>query len=116
MTRYMLSVWYPAEATMPAPAELDRITRDVGAVHRALQDAGAWVFGAGLHDPATATVVDARDGRPLVTDGPFAETKEVLGGFSVIDVADLDAALAWGERMSQATTCSIEVRPVQPEA
>ena len=116
MTRYMLSVWYPGDATMPTPDELERIARDVGAVHQALQDAGAWVFGAALHDPTTATVVDARDGRPLTTDGPFVETKEVLGGFSVIDVADLDAALAWGERMSQATTCPIEVRPFQSEA
>ena len=113
MTQYLLSVWYPEGATAPSSDELDQITHDVTAVHEALQDEGAWVFGGGLHAPDTATVVDARGGRVATTDGPFAETKEVLGGFSVIDVADLDVALAWAERMSEATTCPIEVRPFQ---
>jgi hypothetical protein len=115
MTQYMLSVWYPADATAPHPDELGRITRDVEAVHQQLRDAGSWVFGGGLHDPSTATVVEARGGRAVTTDGPFAETKEVLGGFSVVDVADLDVALAWAERMSEATTCPIEVRPFQDQ-
>lgn len=113
MTQYMLSVWYPADAVQPAPDELATITRDVESVHRQLQDEGSWVFGGGLHDPTTATVVMTRGGRAVTTDGPFVETKEVLGGFSVIDVADLDAALAWADRMSEATTCPIEVRPFQ---
>jgi hypothetical protein len=113
MTHYLLSVWYPAGATAPTPDELATITRDVEAVHQQLQTVGAGVFGGGLHAPDTATVVDARGGGALTTDGPFVETKEVLGGFSVIDVADLDAALAWAERMSEATTCPIEVRPFQ---
>lgn len=113
MTRYMLSVWYEAGSVAPAPDELERITRDVDAVHRQLRDEGAWVFGGGLHDPSTATVVRARGGRAATTDGPFVETKEVLGGFSVIDVADLDVALTWAERMAEATTCPIEVRPFE---
>ncbi len=118
MTQYMMSVWYPADSAAPGPEELSRITRDVGAVHQQLQEEGAWVFGGGLHGPDTATVVHARNGRAMTTDGPFVETKEVLGGFSVIDVDDLDAALAWAERMSEATTCPIEVRPLhgQPDA
>jgi hypothetical protein len=111
MTRYLMSVWYPADATQPTPDELARISRDVETVHQQLQAEGAWVFGGGLHDPTTATVVESRGGRPVTTDGPFVETKEVLGGFSVIDVADLDVALGWAERMSEATTCPIEVRP-----
>ena len=115
MSHYLLSVWYPAGSTAPAPEELERISRDVTAVHEALQAEGAWVYGGGLHDPTTATVVASRGGRATTTDGPFVETKEVLGGFSVIDVADLDAALAWAERMSEATTCPIEVRPFQDE-
>jgi hypothetical protein len=113
MTHYLLSVWYPAEATAPSTEELERITRDTDAVHQRLRDEGAWVFGGGLHDPTTATVVTTRGGRTVTTDGPFAETKEVLGGLSVIDVADLDVALRWADRMSEATTCPIEVRPFQ---
>jgi hypothetical protein len=116
MTRYLLSVWYPGGSTAPTPGELERITRDVTGVHDELAAAGAWVFGGGLHDPTTATVVEARGGGAVTTDGPFVETKEVLGGFSVIDVADLDAALRWAERMSEATTCPIEVRPFQDGA
>ncbi len=80
-------------------------------MHQQLKDEGAWVFGGGLHDPTTSSVVESRGGQAVTTDGPFVETKEVLGGFSVIEVTDLDVALAWAERMSQATTCPIEVRP-----
>ena len=111
MTRYLMSVYYPAGSTPPSPDELTRITAEVDRVHSELQNAGAWVFGGGLHHPSTATVVHARGGDVLTTDGPFAETREVLGGFSVIDVSDLDEALAWGEKLSRATTCPIEVRP-----
>ena len=111
MTRYLMSVWYPAGSTAPSAEELEGITRDVEAVHQRLRDQGAWVFGGGLHDPSTATVVESRGGRAMSTDGPFVETKEVLGGFSVIDVTDLDVALAWAERLARATTCPIEVRP-----
>lgn len=115
MTQYMLAVWYPGDAVAPSPDELERITRDVEAIHQALEVEGSWVFGGGLHDPTTATVVESRGGRPITTDGPFVETKEALGGFSVIDVTDLDAALKWAERMSEATTCPIEVRPFQSQ-
>ena len=115
MTRYLLSVYYPAGSTQPPPEELRQITKDVTAVHEQLEAEGAWVFGGGLHDASTATVVRARNGEVLTTDGPFVETKEQLGGFSIIDVADLDAALAWAEKVSQATTCPIEVRPLQDE-
>ncbi len=115
MTKYLLSVYYDEGSVQPTPDELARITSNVEAVHRELQDARAWVFGGGLHDPDTATVVRARNGQVMTTDGPFVETKEQLGGFSVIDVADLDAALAWAHRMSEATTCAIEVRPFLDE-
>lgn len=113
MTQYMMSVWYPADADAPSADVLERITLDVEAIHQQLRDEGSWVFGGGLHDPTTATVVQSRGGRSVMTDGPFVETKEVLGGFSVIDVADLDIALAWADSLSQATTCPIEVRPFQ---
>jgi hypothetical protein len=116
MTRYMMSVCYPADSTMPSPEELAVIGQEVTAVHEALAAEGSWVFGGALHDPSTATVVTARDGSVVTTDGPFVDTKEVIGGFSVIDVPDLDRALAWAERLSVATTCPIEVRPFMDEA
>lgn len=111
MTQYLMSVYYDEGTSQPPAQELAQITRNVDAVHQHLRDEGAWVFGGGLHDASSATVVRTRGGRVVTTDGPFVETKEQLGGFSVIDVADLDAALAWAERMSDATTCPIEVRP-----
>lgn len=110
MPRYLMSVCYPVGSTMPSEDELATITRDVSEVHRALEADGAWVTGGGLHDPSTATVVTATAGSVAATDGPFVETKEVIGGLSIIDVADLDTAKAWAARMSAATTCPIEVR------
>jgi hypothetical protein len=115
MAQYLLSVYYPAGAVQPAPEELEQIVRAVAAYHQEAKDAGAWVFGGALHDATTATVVQVRGGRVLTTDGPFAETKEQLGGFSIIDVPDLDAALGWAEKAARATTCPIEVRPFQDD-
>ena len=116
MTRYLMSVCYAAGSTAPTAEELEQITHDVTEVHRQLREEGAWVFGGGLHDPSTATVVTARDGSALTTDGPFLDTKEVIGGLSIVDLPDMDAALRWAERMSAATTCPIEVRPFHDEA
>lgn len=115
MTKYLLSVYYDADAVQPPDEELAPIVANVEAVHDALRAEGAWVFGGGLHDATTATVIRARNGQAVTTDGPFVETREQLGGFSVIEAPDLDAALAWAERMSQATTCAIEVRPFLAE-
>jgi hypothetical protein len=115
MTQYLLSVYYPAGAQKPAPDELAEITKNVEALHDGLMAEGVWVFGGALHEASTATVVRMRNGEVLTTDGPFAETKEQLGGFSIIDVPDLDAALAWAQKTAQATTCPIEVRPFQDE-
>jgi hypothetical protein len=111
MTRYLMSVCYPADSTIPSPDELDAIGRAVTEVHLDLEAHGSWVFGGALHDPSTASVVVARDGSAVTTDGPFVDAKETIGGFSIIDVVDLDAALGWAERLSVATTCPIEVRP-----
>jgi hypothetical protein len=106
MTRYLLSVYQPAGEP---PEDLDEIMGDVRALDEEMRAAGVWVFSGGLHPPDTATVV--RD--DLVTDGPFIEAKEHLGGFTVIDAPDLDAALEWARRASRATTLPIEVRPFQ---
>jgi hypothetical protein len=115
MTRYLMSVCYAPDSTPPGSEALATIMADVTEVHHQLEAEGSWVFGGGLHDPSTATVVTARDGSVVTTDGPFIDTKEVIGGFSIIDVADLDAALVWAERISRATRCAIEVRPFVDE-
>jgi hypothetical protein len=111
MPQYLLSVLEPSEGA--PPANLDRIMADVGAVDSAMHQAGVWVFAGGLHAPGTATVLRVSDGEVVTTDGPYIEGKEHLGGFSIIDVPDLDAALAWGTRLARATTLPIEVRPFQ---
>jgi hypothetical protein len=80
----------------------------------AMAQAGIIVKGDGLHGPQTATTVRIRDGKRVVQDGPFADTKEQLGGYFVIEVPDLDAALAWAARAPSALTASVEVRPVLP--
>lgn len=114
MKQYLLSVYQP-EGPPPDSQALDRIMRDVRALREDMKAAGAWVFTAGLHPPSTATVVRVNGGKPLMTDGPFAEGKEHIGGFSVIRAADLDAALEWGARLARATTLPIEVRPIHEE-
>ena len=76
-----------------------------------MKAAGAWVFSARLHEPTTATVVRVSNGEVLTTDGPFVETKDHLGGFYVIEAADLDAALAWASKVTEAVGAPIEVRP-----
>jgi hypothetical protein len=115
MKQYLLSV-YHAEDERPAPDVAEQISRDVAALNAELQSAGAWVFAAGLFPSSTATVVRARDGDILVTDGPFAESKEHIGGFWVIKAADLDAALEWGRKATRACAVPVEVRPLQEEA
>ncbi|GIH80543.1 YciI family protein [Planobispora longispora] len=115
MKQYLLSIYQPDGGT-PPPEVLEPVMRDVEALDRELRAAGAWVFAGGLHAPETATVVRARDGETLVTDGPYIEGKEHIGGFTIIKAPDLDAALEWGRRLSEATTLPIEVRPFHGEA
>ncbi len=97
MKQYLLSMYQP-EGGVPPPEFLEKVMRDVGALRRELEAKGAWVFGGGLHDPSTATVVRLQDGEVLTTDGPFAEGKEHIGGFTIIKAPDLDAALEWGRQ------------------
>ncbi|HEX6509596.1 MAG TPA: YciI family protein [Chloroflexota bacterium] len=114
MTHYLLSVITP-EGDPPPPEILEPIMRNVDAFNQELKAAGAWVFSAGLHAPSTATIVRLKDGEVLTTDGPFAEGKEYVGGFSIIKAPELDAALEWGRKATLATTLPIEVRPfVEP--
>jgi hypothetical protein len=115
MPRYLLSVYQP-DGPAPPPEVLERISGDLEALNAELKAAGAWVFAGGLHPPGTATVVRVRDGEVLTTDGPFAEGKEHIGGFTVVTAPDLDAALEWGRKLATATTLPIEVRPFQDGA
>ena len=114
MTQYLLSVMQP-DGDPPPPEELAKIMRDLDTFHRELKAASAWVFAGGLHDPSTATVVRFRDGDVLLSDGPFAEGKEYLGGLCIVKAPDLDSALEWGRKVARATTLPIEVRPFQAE-
>jgi hypothetical protein len=112
--KYLLSVYQP-EGDPPPPDVLDKVMRDLDALNQELKAAGAWVFAGGLHSPSTATVVRVQGGEVLTTDGPFAEGKEHLGGFTIIQAPDLDSALEWGRKLARATTLPIEVRPFQDE-
>jgi hypothetical protein len=112
MNQYLLSIYQP-DGDAPPPDVLEPVMRDVDALRHELKAVGAWVFAGGLHPPSTATVVRIQDGQYLMTDGPFTEGKEHIGGFCVIKAADLDAALEWGRKLARATTLPIEVRPLQ---
>jgi hypothetical protein len=116
MPMYLLSVCYQPDAQQPPPEELDRIMADVAALNEEMAAEGVWVFGGGLHDASTSTVISDHDGKVVLTDGPFIESKEQIGGLSIINTADLDAALGWAGRMSAAITVPIEVRPFQHAA
>ena len=111
MNQYLLTVCYPPGSPMPEPAQLQKIMTDVGEVRDAMQAAGVWVFAGGLHPPDSATVVRVRDHEVLMTDGPFTEGKEHIGGITIVQVADLDGALYWAGKLSAATTTPVEVWP-----
>ena len=115
MTQYLLSVHMVEGAQVPSPEEIAQAYKDVDTVNSELQAAGVWVFAGGLHPADTATVVRVKDGEVVATDGPFAETKEQLGGFWVIEAPDLDAALDWAAKCAAACKEPVEVRPFQAE-
>ena len=114
MKEYLLSVYQPDGDPPPADV-LERIAREVGVVNEELRRAGAWVFSGGLHAPSTATVIDPRRDDLPMTDGPYVEGKEHIGGLSIIRASSLDEALSWGRKLARATTLPIEVRPFQGE-
>ena len=112
MQQYLLSVMQP-DGDPPPPEDLESIVRDLSVFHDELHAAGAWVFAGGLHPADVSTVVRVQDGDVLVTDGPYVEGKEHLGGICIVQADDLDAALEWGRKAAAATTLPIEVRPFQ---
>jgi len=115
MKQYLLAVHMVEGEEPPSAEAMEQAYKDVDALNTQLQAEGAWVFAGGLHLPATATVVRVSDGEILTTDGPFAETKEQLGGFWVIKAADLDDALAWAAKATRACRQPVEVRPFQED-
>jgi len=115
MTQYLLSVHMVEGEPLPEPDVMARMYKDVDTFNEEVKAAGAWVFAGGLHPSDTATTVRVTNGEVLTTDGPFAETKEQLGGFWVIEAPDLDAALAWAAKGAAACQGPVEVRPFQDE-
>ncbi len=94
------------------PEQQQQVSQAYGAVTQEMEQKGVLVAGDGLYPTATATTVRVREGEREVTDGPFAETKEALGGFYVLDVKDLDEAIDWAAKLPTANFGSIEIRPV----
>ncbi|MFW3172780.1 YciI family protein [Geodermatophilus sp. CPCC 206100] len=112
MAQYLLTIYQPDGGEPPVEV-LEPIMRDLDAVNREMREAGAWVFAGGLHPPETATVARPSGDEVLLTDGPYLEGKEHVGGFTVVEAPDLDAALEWGRKLARAITLPIEVRPLQ---
>jgi hypothetical protein len=113
MPQYLLSV-HTAQGQPRAPMseeEMRQFMERIGVLEEEMKSAGAWVFSGRLHEPETATVVRMSEGEVLTTDGPFAEAKEHLGGFYIIEAEDLDDALAWASKVTGAIKAPIEVRP-----
>ena len=111
MKQYLLSIYQP-DGPAPEPAVLEPILRELDALNNEIRAAGAWVFAAGLQPPETATVLQAKGDDLLVTDGPFTEGKEHLGGFTVIQVETEDEALEWSRKLARVLSpLHVEVRP-----
>jgi len=113
MPQYLLGVWHDddyADLDVSSP-DMQRLFAQVSALNGEMEQAGAWVFGAGLAPASSATVVRSAGAEVSMTDGPYAESKEQMGGFWVIKAADLDAALEWARKASAACERPIEVRP-----
>jgi hypothetical protein len=115
MAEYLLSVHHDHDEEFPPLEELQPVFEAVDRFNQKVRDAGAWVFAGGLTPIAQATTVDATGDTPIVTDGPYAESKEYLGGFWVIRAADLDEALRWAKEGSAACRGKVEVRAFQGE-
>ncbi|MDJ0498560.1 MAG: YciI family protein [Acidimicrobiia bacterium] len=114
MNQYLLSTWAVADAVQGAPTspeEMQAFMQRVIALEAEMEEAGAFAFGGALHGPDTATVLSSSDGDVVMTDGPFAESKEHIAGFYIINAEDLDAALAWADKVVAAIQHPIEVRP-----
>ena len=115
MAEYLLSVHHDYDTEFPSLEEMQPVFDAVDRFNQKVRDAGAWVFAGGLMPIQQATTVDNTGDTPIVSDGPYAESKEYLGGFWVIQAADLDEALQWAKEGSAACRGKVEVRPFQGE-
>ncbi|MGD9795613.1 MAG: YciI family protein [Acidimicrobiia bacterium] len=118
MPKYLLSVHYVdgvGASELAEPVDMNAVYEQVADFNQRMQDSGAWVFGGGLMTPDTATVVRTDSGQRVVTDGPFSEAKEQIGGFWILEAPDLDAALDLADQASRACLGPVEIRPFQPE-
>lgn len=115
MTQYLLAVHGRTDDPVPSDEEIQKAYAAVDVFNAKLEKSGALVFGGGLEDVSTAKVVDGRGGANTVTDGPYSEAKEVLGGFWVIEAPSLEAALDLAREGSAACGNAVEVRPFQAE-
>jgi hypothetical protein len=115
VTQYLMAVHGPEDQYDTPIEDMQDAFEAVDKFNQKLVASGQWVFGGGLERPSSATVVDNTEGKNLVTDGPYLEAKEHIGGFWVVDVPDLDAALALAAEASQACQGTVEVRPFQAE-
>ena len=116
MAQYLLSVWHDEEYEVDFSSDdAQRQVAQVGQFNTDLEQAGAWVFAAGLHPASSATVIRSTGGQVSMTDGPYAESKEQMGGFWIIEAADMDTAMEWGRRGAAACEGPVEVRPLQGE-
>ena len=115
MKNYLLTIHQPDGPT-PPPEVLHKVMQDVGALINEIKAAGMWVFNGGLHPPTSATVVRAQGDDVLITDGPYVESKEHIGGLVIVKAPDLDAALMWARKAARIITLPIEVRPFQGDA
>lgn len=114
MSQYLISVFGADDDELPDEATMQAMFAAVDDFNQQLKDSGAWVFAGGLHPATTATTVDGTKGpTAIVTDGPYLETKEHLGGFWVVEAPDLDAALELARQGSAACQGRVEVRPFQ---
>lgn len=115
MPQYMLSVHHDGTEAFESMSEdeLQRVFKAVDAFNEEVRAAGKWVFAGGLEPIESSTTVDNTRGEPIVSDGPFSESKEYLGGFWIITAADLAEALDWAQRGSAACAGKVEVRPFQ---
>ena len=115
MSQYLLSTFRVDDGGAPSapgtPEEMQGFMQRIIALEAEMDESGTFVFGGGLHGTDAATVVSSTDGDVVMTDGPFAESKEHIAGFYIINADDLDAALAWGAKVAEATRHPIEVRP-----
>ena len=112
MKKYLLAVYQPdADGGVPPRDVLDKIMQNVRDIREDMKASGVWVYSGGLDSPSTATVLRLRGRDVLTTDGPFVESKEHIGGLTIVQVPDLDAALIWARKLVKATGLPIEVRP-----